>query len=180
MKMTHKLPGLNCDQSGVAAIEFALLLPFMALVYLGTYEVTQAISVKHMTTIAASTVTNIVTQYPSISQTSEMPDILNAAGAVLTPYPVSNAVITVTLIQIDKSGNPTVAWSQSLNGSARSVGSSIGVPGGLDVPNTTLVFGEATYKYTPLFDYFGMGDINLYASVYMFPRGQSGTITLTP
>jgi Flp pilus assembly protein TadG len=179
MKLTFKMPGLNGDQRGIAAIEFALLLPFLAFVYLGTFEITQAISVKHMTAIAASTVANIVTQYPSISQTNDMPDILNAAAAVLTPYPVASAVITVTLIQIDKNGTPTVSWSQSLNGPQRPTGSSIGVPNGLDIPNTSLVFGEATYNYVPLFNYFGMGSIGLYDSVYMFPRSQSGTITLT-
>lgn len=177
---TFSICRFTTDQSGVAAVEFAIILPLMLMMYLGSYEITQAISVKRMTTIAASTVANIVTQYPSLSASNDIPDILNAASAVLTPYPVANATITVTLITIDANKKATVAWSKALNGSGYTAGTAMNIPAALQIPNSSLVFGEATYKYTPLFNYFEMGTVNLYESVYMLPRDQSGTINLTP
>ncbi|MBV9330435.1 MAG: pilus assembly protein [Alphaproteobacteria bacterium] len=167
------------DKSGLSAVEFAIILPFMLMLYLGAFEITQAIAVQRMVTLTASTVANIVTQYSDISASQTMPDILNASTAVLTPYPVANAVVTVSCISIDATGNAKVAWSQALNGSPRPVGQVMHLPAALDIPNTEVVLGETTYAYTPLFNYLNIGTLNLNSSVYMLPRDSAGTITLS-
>lgn len=163
---------------GIAAVEFALILPFMALVYLGGFEVMEEISAERQVSLTASTVASIVTQYSSISQSVTMPGILAAATAVLQPFSSANAVVTVSCITVNNAGQATVTWSQALNGTARVVGSVITLPAALDVPNTTLVLGETSYAYTPVVDFLHLGTKSLYSSVYMLPR-QPGTITLT-
>jgi Flp pilus assembly protein TadG len=157
-----------------------MILPFMLLLYLGSFELSEAIAVKRQVTLTASTVANIVTQYSSISQTNDMPDILDASGTVLTPYPVAKAIVTVSLVTVDGSGNAKVTWSQCLNGTARQTGQAVTLPTGLNIPNTSIVMGETTYAYTPIIDFLHMGTLNLYSSVYMSPRSSSGTIILTP
>jgi len=171
---------LATQSGGIAAVEFAIILPLMLLLYLGSFEIAEAVALKRQVALTASTVANIVTQYATISKTTEMPDILDASSAVLTPYPVSNAVVTVSLISIDGNGNATVAWSQALNGGGRKVGQTVTLPVGLDVPNTSVVLGETTYAYAPLMDFIHIGTLDLYSSVYMSPRSSSGTILLGP
>jgi Flp pilus assembly protein TadG len=168
------------SRRGLAAVEFAILLPLMLMLYLGSFEISQAVSLQRQVALTASTVANIVTQYASISQSNDIPDILQASVTVLTPHPVSSAVVTVSCITIDKSGNGTVAWSQSLNGSPRKVGQAVALPAGLAVPNTSVVLGETSYAYAPLMDLLHMGTLNLYSSVFMLPRSSSGMINLTP
>ncbi|HTT82605.1 MAG TPA: hypothetical protein VMF67_03910, partial [Rhizomicrobium sp.] len=77
------------------------------------------------------------------------------------------------------SGNATITWSQALNGTGRIVGQAVTLPAALDVPNTSLVWGETTYAYTPTIDLLHLGVMDLYSSVYMSPRSSSGTINLT-
>jgi len=169
------------SRRGLAAVEFAILLPLMLMLYLGSFEISQAVSLQRQVALTASTVANIVTQYASISQSNDIPDILQASVTVLTPHPASNAVVTVSCIQIDKNGNGAVLWSQSLpNGGARKVGQAVSIPAGLNVPNSYLVLGETSYAYAPLMDFMHMGTLNLYSSVFMLPRSSSGTINLTP
>jgi Flp pilus assembly protein TadG len=163
---------------GLAAVEFGIVLPFMALLYLGSFEVMQEIATERQVELTASTVASIVTQYSSISQSQTMPGILAAASSVLTPYAVSNAVVTVSCISISASGVATVTWSQALNGSGRAIGQVITLPAALDVPNSTLVLGETNYTYTPVIDFLHIGTKQLYSSIYMLPR-QPGTIALT-
>jgi Flp pilus assembly protein TadG len=163
---------------GIAAVEFALILPFMALLYLGGFEVMQEISANRQVALSASTVASIVTQYSSISESNTMPGILAAATSVLTPFSSANAVVTVSCISINNAGVATITWSQAMNGSGRVVGSTITLPSQLDVPNTTLVLGETSYAYTPVIDFLNRGTMTLYSSVYMLPR-QPGTISLT-
>ena len=166
------------DESGLAAVEFALLLPFLVLLYLGSVEIIQAILIQRQTTLTATTVANIVAQYTTISASQQMPDILNASTQILVPYPASNAVVVVSLVTIDNSGKATVTWSQALNGAKRATGQSVTVPTALDVPNTVLILSETTYSYTPAVDFLNMGTKSLYASIYMVPRA-STTINLT-
>ncbi len=170
--------GIVGDRSGLAAIEFAIVAPVMLLAYLGGLELSQGIALQRMVALTAITVTNLVAQYTSLSASKDMPDVLNASTQVLAPNPAAAATVVVTCITIDGSKKATVAWSQALNGSARTKGQTMAVPAALDVANTTLILGEVTYAYTPIIDFLKHGNFNLSASIYMYPRA-STTINLT-
>jgi Flp pilus assembly protein TadG len=165
------------DQRGVAAIEFALVLPFMLYLYFGGFELIQGVMLHRQASLTATTVGNIVTQYTSISASTQLPDIMNVSTQIFSPYPSSNASVVVSLVTIDSTGKATVTWSQALNATPRSIGSTVTVPGTLDIANTSLIFSEVTYAYTPTYDFIGMGTKNLYASIFMVPRA-STTINL--
>lgn len=177
-RFRNALKRFPAAERGIAAVEFALVLPFMALLYLGGFEVMEEISANRQVSLTASTIAEIVSQYSTISQSQTMPGILAASTTVLTPFSSTNAVVTVTCITIDNTGKATVSWSQAMNGSGRKQGSSITLPAALDVPNTTVILGETSYAYTPVIDFLHTGTMTLYSSIYMLPR-QPGTITLT-
>lgn len=179
MRRNARLARLAGDRSGVAAVEFALIFPVMVILYFGIVELVQAITVNRLVAQTASTVTNIVAQYTTISQSSQLPDILNASAQVMAPYPSNNVKVVVTCIAIDANGHATVAWSQTLNGVAKTTGAAVSVPAGLATPNTDIVLGEVTYAYTPIIDYLHFGTFNLASSIYMLPRNAS-VINLAP
>ncbi|MGH7070947.1 MAG: TadE/TadG family type IV pilus assembly protein [Acetobacteraceae bacterium] len=171
--------GLRHDRKGLAAVEFAMALPILLLLYFGIVEFAQAINVDRLVGLTAETVTNLVTQYTSISQSTQMPDILDASTQVLAPYPSSAASVVVSLIAVDSNGNATVAWSQAKNGTPLTAGQAFTLPAALDIPSTSVVFGEVSYPFNPTFDYLNLGTFNLYSSVYMVPRDAT-TINLAP
>jgi Flp pilus assembly protein TadG len=173
-----KLRRFRAAQSGIAAVEFALVLPFMALLYLGGFEVMEEISCERQVALTASTIASIVSQYSTISQSQTMPGILAASSVVLSPFSANSAVVTVSCITIDNTGKATIAWSQTMNGTARVVGSTVTLPAALDVKNSSVILGETTYSYTPVIDFMNIGTKTLASSIYMLPR-QPGTITLT-
>jgi Flp pilus assembly protein TadG len=163
---------------GIAAVEFALLAPVMAGVYLGGMQISLAVSAYRKVDLTANTVTNLVAQYTTISASQTMPDILNASVQVMYPNPASSTVVTVSFITIDKNGKATVTWSKSLNGTARATGSTVTVPGTLDAPSTTVVLGEASFAYVPAIDFLKLGTFNLSSSIFMIPRAAT-VINLT-
>jgi Flp pilus assembly protein TadG len=165
------------DKKGVAAIEFAVIVPVLVLLYLGSVELVQGILLDRQVTLTTNTVANIVTQYTTISASTQIPDILNAAVQIFAPSPSTAATVVVSCITISSAGKAIVTWSQALNGTARATGQVVTVPVALDVPNTTLIFSETTYAYTPLIDFMRFGTLNLYAAIYMSPRA-STTINL--
>jgi Flp pilus assembly protein TadG len=179
LRVRSLLARLRRDRRGIAAVEFALVLPLIVLIYFGSVEVSEAIAIQRLVGLSASTVANITAQYPVISQSSTMTDILRASTAVLTPWPTSNAVVRVSYITIDNTGRATVGWSQSQGGSPLATGTPVTVPTALDVPNSALVFGETNYVFQPLYDFLNFGTYNLYSSVFMVPRSPNGTISLS-
>jgi Flp pilus assembly protein TadG len=157
------------ERRGVAAIEFAVLLPLFLILYLGTFEVGQGISIKLNNSLAARTVADLASQFTNIYN-ADMTSILGASTTVMAPYPTQPFSVTVSQVTVDANGNATVAWSDSLNGTARSVGQSVTLPAGMNAPNTSLIWGETQYVYTPGLGYVLTGSITLSNQIFMSPR----------
>ena len=164
---------------GVAAIEFAAILPVLLLLLLGSFDAGRIIAIYTKVRAATSTVDNVTNQYKTIHD-SDMQQILGATSVVLSPYPSSPIIVVVSQIAINAAGRATVSWSDALNGTARSVGSSVTPPTGLATPNSTLIFGEVSYTYTPLFGYFLTGPITLSDNLYVTPRSTASITRVSP
>jgi Flp pilus assembly protein TadG len=160
---------LGRDQSGVSAVEFAMLLPLMITMYLGTVEVSQAVGIDRKVTLTARTVADLASQVSSINN-ADMTNLLQASSAVITPYDSSKLKVTVTRVDIDASGNAKVVWSDSLGGTPRAANSAATVPTALKIANTSLIWSEVGYTYTPTIGYVITGSLNLSDQLYMRAR----------
>src|ERR1700694_2793014 len=108
------------DRRGLSAVEFALLLPLMLTLYLGSVEVSNGVAADRKVAITARTVADLASRMTTIHN-ADMTNILNASSAVIAPYAVSNLVVTVSEVSMDAQGKATVTWSDSLNGTAHIV-----------------------------------------------------------
>jgi Flp pilus assembly protein TadG len=160
---------LASDERGISAVEFAMLLPLMVTLYLGGVEVSQAVAVDRKVTLVARSLGDLVAQATNVT-TSDMTNILAASGAIIVPYNDAKLKITVSSIKIDSTGVAKIAWSDTKNGTARVVGSTITLPAALNTANTTLIWAEAQYAYTPAIGYVITGTMNLKDQIYMRPR----------
>lgn len=167
--VTRRLIEFAKDKRGMSAVEFAMLLPLMLTLYLGGVEVSQGISIDRKVTLTARTVADLVAQVSSID-TAGVNAALGAATAVMAPYPDSSVKVTVSVVEIDANGNAKIKWSSSKNGTARAIGSSVTLPSALNVPSTSLVWGETTYTYQPSIGYVVTGSMNLSDQIFMRPR----------
>jgi Flp pilus assembly protein TadG len=167
------------DRRGSSLVEFALLLPIMMTMYFGSIQVTDAISADRQVTLVASTVAEITSQYSQVA-TSDVNNILTAAASVMAPFSVTSANTAVTLssVTIDNNGNATIAWSQSLYGTPRTGTVTTLIPAGLLIPNTTVIWGEATYSYRPTVGWGLVGTVSMYDQIFLRPR-QSTSVTHT-
>ncbi len=157
------------DIRGLAAVEFALLLPLMLLLYLGGIEVSQAVSVNRKLTLTVRTAADLASQSRTLSN-SEIGNILNASAAVMTPYTNNKLKLTISAVDIDDKGKATITWSRTLNGAARPKGQTVTVPSNLKIANTSLIWSEGSYDYKPTIGYVITGSITLKDQLYMRPR----------
>lgn len=156
----------------IAAIEFAMILPTLVVIFLGTFDAGRAIGAYLKVRSATFALLSITNQYATI-QSTDMTTITDASSAVLAPYSATPLVITITQIAIDGSGNATVSWSYSKGGTAHTQGNAIPIPAGLVVNNSYLIFAEVSYTITPMYGYFSAGSISLSDNLYSVPRSNT-------
>lgn len=159
----------NGDKRGVSAVEFAMLLPLMVTLYIGGVEVSSAIAVDRKVTLVSRTLGDLVAQSTSLNST-EMTNILNAASSVVQPYSSTLIKATVSRVDVDGNGAAKVIWSKTKNGTARATNSTVTLPGALNTNNTSLIWAEAEYVYTPAMGYVITGNLTLKDQIYMRPR----------
>jgi len=157
------------DRRGISAVEFAAVLPFVLVAYLGSVEVGNGIDTKLRVSLIARTLADLATQYISI-RNADMSGIMSASSAVVAPYSAAPLVITLSEVTTDANGNATVTWSDSLNGTARPVGQSVTLPTQLQTANISLIWAEVSYAYKPNTGYVLTGTLTLSDQVFMYPR----------
>ena len=165
------------EQSGLSAIEFAVLLPVMMTLYLGSVEASQGIAAQRKVTLTAHALADLASQYTDVTN-ADMSNILAAGPAIITPYSATNLQEVVSEVSINAQGQASVVWSNSLGGTALSVGQVVTIPAALAVPNTYLVLAQVQYSYNPTYGYVMTGTLTLSDESYVLPR-QSTSIART-
>jgi Flp pilus assembly protein TadG len=121
------------DDGGLAAVEFAIILPVLLLIYLGLVELSRGVRAARQLDLVAHAVADLTGQVGdtgSASSASQLDDttlegIIAAGQAMLTPLPTSSLKITISeiLIQSHTAGATTnyyatVNWSFAYNGAS--------------------------------------------------------------
>jgi Flp pilus assembly protein TadG len=170
LRMTNVLQSFRRDRKGASAVEFAILAPLMITLYFGCVEVTDGIAADRKVTLTAGALANLTSQSTTIT-VDGISNILNASAAIMKPYSVGNLAATISCLKIDADGNTKVKWSRTLNGTERAIGSSVTLPASvLAVPNSSLLWSEVSYNYTPIIGYTITGTLSLSDQMYMSPR----------
>ena len=170
LRMTKLLRSFRGDREGASAVEFAILAPLLITLYFGLVEITDGIAADRKVTLTAGALANLTSQTQTVT-VDGMTNILNASAAIIKPYSVGNLAATITCIKIDADGNAKVKWSATLNGTARAINSDVTLPdAALAVPNSSLVWSEVNYNYTPVVGYTITGTLTLSDQMFMSPR----------
>lgn len=188
-----RLRAFSRSQDGVAAVEFALLLPVMITLFFGVVESTLALLARADISIMASTAADLISQ-TSTTSTSDISNVYSAANTILYPYYKGGSsgkpTIRLTSVAYDSSsGSPTmggkVAWTCTQSGSgtlspaSRSVGQSVTFTQPLMTTNGSVIMAEVAYGYSSPSTKVITGTINMTNNFYTKPRRVSQIPTPT-
>ena len=143
------------DCRGLAATEFAFIVPMMLVLFFGTVEFSSGIAVDRKVTLIARTTSDLTSQSTSVANT-DMTNFFTAAYAILQPYSSTPsfpaAQITISELYIDPATlKARVQWSQGAT--PRAISSPVTIPPALAVGGTYLLFSEISYLYVPAVGY---------------------------
>ena len=164
------------DSRGAAAIEFALVTPLMLTMYFGMVEISSGVAIDRKVTMISRTLSDLVAQATAVTNT-DIANVFNASSAIVTPYLASPLTAKVTEVSIDNTGKATVTcsrvWSSSSGVTSGYTKNSVvtsSIPAGLIVNNTSLIWSEVSYVYTPTIGYVVTSAITLSDQFFARPR----------
>jgi Flp pilus assembly protein TadG len=152
LRMRRRAFELRGNDSGVAAIEFAMIIPIMAVLLVGTNEFSAGVAIDRKVTIMARTLSDLTSQNTSVTDT-QLTNFFNASNAIMTPYASAPVQGTITELYINPSTlKARVQWSKGV--AAHSPGDIIEIPDALKIAGTYLILSEVKYKYVPSVAWF--------------------------
>jgi Flp pilus assembly protein TadG len=175
---------LRRNEEAVAAVEFALIVPFLITLYFGSIEAAALYTVDKRISSISSTIGDLVAQWDSdegdltTGTSGELTDYMNASTGILK--------IVVTLVQVKDNGTTEILWSEANAAGTAKTGTSY-----TDLestPNTQMntvsqggcvIAAEVSYSYVPLLGQVFTVALNLKHTNYFLPRfGSSVPINL--
>jgi Flp pilus assembly protein TadG len=160
------------NTSGLAAVEFAMIIPLMAMLLLGTSEFAAGVAIDRKVTIMARTLSDLTSQNDKVTDT-QFTNFFNAGKAIMTPYPSAPVESTISELYINPSTlKARVQWS---NGAyARAAGDIVDIPDALKIAGTYLILSEVKYKYVPSVAWFIDKVNGITLSNYSYTRPRQG------
>src|SRR3979409_613262 len=109
LRMRRPVIDLCGDTRGIAAVEFAMIVPVMLVLFFGTVEFSSGIAVDRKVTLIARTLSDLTSQSPPLTPQSpsasvvdnDLQNIFTASISILYPYPPTPAKGTISEIYID-------------------------------------------------------------------------------
>ena len=152
LRLRRQIGALRGNCSGLAAVEFALIIPLMAVLFIGTNEFSMGVAVDRKVTLMARTLSDLTSQNTSVDDT-KLNNFFNAGTAIMTPYEASPVKGTITELWINPSTlKARVQWSKGAE--PRSPGDIVDIPPALLVGDTYLIYSEVKYKFVPSVAWF--------------------------
>lgn len=152
LRMRRRAFELLGNNSGVAAVEFALIIPVMGVLLVGTSEFSAGVAVDRKVTLMARTLSDLTSQNTSVTD-AQLTNFFNASKAIMTPYSSTPVEGTITELFINPDTlKARVQWSKGAN--PHSPGDIIDIPDALKIGDTYLIFSEVKYKYVPSVAWF--------------------------
>jgi Flp pilus assembly protein TadG len=170
-------------ESGVAAIEFAFILPFMLFLYFGLLDLTGLVSSNRKMTSTASVVADLVGQNRNTISRATIGDYMMVSEMINNPAPASG--VKVRVFGYRKSGSAAVQnWTAtSAGGPACSPVNTSGMTSLMSASNDIIV-AQACTTFVPYVvsflgnDILGASSFNVQQDVMVRPRS-TATLSCT-
>jgi Flp pilus assembly protein TadG len=170
------IAGFFEDRRGIAATEFAVIVPIMLVMFFGTVEFSSGLTVDRKVSLVARAIANLTSQGTQATN-SDVTNYFLAGNKIMTPYAAPN--MTISELYIDpSSGNARVQWSSGY--APRSVSSVVPIPASLVGRNPStnainsnqyLILAEVSTLYRPAVGYvMAPSGVTLSDVAYAIPR----------
>jgi hypothetical protein len=170
------------NRSGMAATEFAMLIPLLVFLFFGTIELSDAFTANRRVVMAVNTVADLTAQSEELTP-NEVDALIDGAMAILEPEDTSVVEVRITSVVLDADDDPIVHWSIDEDGNEPYAAdddfdlfTSVfqnNSNGLIMLKNRSVIFVELDFPYRPAFaQFFVNNPIQFKSSAKRAPRLQ--------
>lgn len=167
------------DDSGLSAIEFGFVVPFLLSLWLGLVTILDTENTTTRVGKVTATVADIIAQSPTVNS-QQIEGAFDAGKAMLGNAAANDLKVFVAGIEVDEHGEQTIIWVCGRNFGG---GELSAVTGDFDLPNHLLqqagffVASYAEYTHMPLYGEQFLGDHTYVYKNYFVPRVSLKTLS---
>ncbi|MFD2237901.1 TadE/TadG family type IV pilus assembly protein [Aureimonas populi] len=168
--MAGALRRFSHASGGAAAVEFAMVLPFLVFLYVGASELSLAVTANRKIDNTSATISDLVTQAGDEGLTvSELNFIMALSKASMEPFDAGKATIRVTQVFIDAQGVSRVDWSSDASTYPRN--RLFPLPAGIaNQRERHVIVTETSFRYEPVMSFGIIDPIEMKRVAYHQPR----------
>ena len=177
--LLQRIGWLKRDEDGTAVVEFALILPFLLLLFLGSIEASSLITVDRRVNVISGTLGDLVARSEDSINNTTIQDYFTAAQKIIYPYATGALTQAVSLVEVAANGTTKVLWSCGYNGgTARAVDSTYTLPTKMNelARGGWIVVSLTTYNYTPVLGVIFDDVFHLTSESYYLPRFEEAIV----
>jgi Flp pilus assembly protein TadG len=172
-----KLRSFRLAETGAAAVEFALILPVMLLLYVGANEASMLISMDRKVQLISGAVGDLVARTDADISSGELQNYVDIAGGIISPYVVDGMVQIVSQVKVEN-GKGKVVWSRGFDDQEpdpmlkRADGAEYVLPKAVTdiAEGDHVIVAETRLPYTPLYGIVYTSPVTLYRENFFMPR----------
>jgi Flp pilus assembly protein TadG len=160
---------LRCRR-GLAAVEFALLLPMMVALFCVVMEMGNFLTVQRKVVQATQNAADLLTQEKTLGN-ANFDDVTQALRVILRPFPDASLAYRVTSVVYNAtSGAAAVGWQKSYGTLGSAPVGPTSTAAGLGLPGESSLVVNLSYVYTPLFPQIAPSSITIGETAIARPR----------
>ncbi len=159
-------------RSGLAAIEFALLLPVLVILFFGVVEGADALSQGRRVSQAINTLADLTAQETEILE-SDIDDLFGGVAQIVGDDESNMTIRLVSVVADPDTGDLVVHWSHdNSGGQPYAPGSDYSAlpESTLFDANSSIIVAEISYSYTSALTHYIIPSINFDESATRWPR----------
>ncbi|PYF01732.1 Flp pilus assembly protein TadG [Rhodopseudomonas faecalis] len=175
LRSRHVKLGFWRDTTGIGAVEFALILPLMLLLFFGVVEASTGVAVKRKLSVVTQSVSDLISRFETVTDV-DVNNVFMIGDTIMTPYSTLELKARVSEVYVDPAdGAGRVQWSRG--DAPHAQGFAVQVPSALIArdskgkvaANQYLIFSEVEYDYKPTVGYV-FGTIKMQDRTFTRPR----------
>ena len=179
---------------GITAVEFALIVPIMATLFIGSVEMSQAVTANRRVTQVASAAGDLVARASQTISDADVLDIMKVGSYLMNPFSATTLKVDIRVVGSSSSSATSTKLEWWCTYNASNPGSvtctcpqtAYAIPTGLVSTSDFVVISQVSYGYKPaIFDVFmkkyygGTGGVyTMNETVYLKPRSLAPQLTI--
>lgn len=170
MTLMRRLSRFAGARKGLAALEFAILLPMMVFLLFGSCDLIDVMIVNRRVQNVSASIADVVARDTEVSN-SEIQGLWSSLSVLMYPEGVGTAMdVRVTSVSISNN-KATVVWSEGFNGLApMSKNSTVSLPSAMIQNGSSLIMAETVYRYSSVLGFLFSGTVTMNYTAYRRSR----------